>query len=403
MKKILTIVILIALFTVISALEVDSWTNPFFSTYTIDGETYFGGRTNLLTDFNFENNLRAGLGLNLIKTDKEFQERNSTMFSRVNSYVSWDYKDTYLYTSFNNTLYADEYTNVFQLDGLFYPTVKPVAKNNLTFLAKQAIWNFDLEGSVRYRNLYYDYLETDDNEQENDLFTDLMLSYKIIPGLSVFGTLYYKDDMADITNEELPPNYADNDPEAYFDELSFGGGVAWKHRFNLNHAVRIQSQYLRRDGDTIPEYMTNYFLTDMRYIFSLTPNLNGFVSYINRGVFDKGNKEFYRVANVIRTQFRYQLSMFDERAYAGIGVKYNPENKSDRYYIEASYPIISSLAVKLADAFSPEYYNNIVAGLEYSIGKYNRIYVENTYTTVRSDITALNDYNLFTFGARFFF
>ncbi|MDP8232899.1 MAG: hypothetical protein P9L91_09585, partial [Candidatus Zophobacter franzmannii] len=302
-----------------------------------------------------------------------------------------------------NTLYADEYTNVFQLDGLFYPTVKPVAKNNLTFLAKQAIWNFDLEGSVRYRNLYYDYLETDDNEQENDLFTDLMLSYKIIPGLSVFGTLYYKDDMADITNEELPPNYADNDPEAYFDELSFGGGVAWKHRFNLNHAVRIQSQYLRRDGDTIPEYMTNYFLTDMRYIFSLTPNLNGFVSYINRGVFDKGNKEFYRVANVIRTQFRYQLRMFDERAYAGIGVKYNPENKSDRYYIEASYPIISSLAVKLADAFSPEYYNNIVAGLEYSIGKYNRIYVENTYTTVRSDITALNDYNLFTFGARIFF
>ncbi|MBN2829017.1 MAG: hypothetical protein JXR56_01715 [Candidatus Cloacimonetes bacterium] len=417
MKKIIIIIIIILIPICLQLLakEPTKWINLRYLNYTSDGEERFGFRNTYLGFYDLKYNLASEIGIDFLLGEKAYPDNYNNIGNRLSSNLVWSLNKTYLQAGFNSNYYGFKRAYPTHIDGLFYPDVEPVLKNNLTFMAKQTVWNFDLEGSLRYRNLNYEYGDPVSSEQENDLFSDLKINYRFYSDFSVFGTLYYKDDLANIKSSEIPPDYPISDPESYYNELAVGGGLSWKHRIGLNHGIKAQTQYLYREGDTLPDYLQNYFLTDIRYTFTLTPSLNGFLGYINRSCYaqakdvttakdgegDEG--KFYRIANVVRAQLKYQLNLLDERAYCCAGAKYNPENKTDRYFVEVSYPVISRLTIKAGDAFSPEYYNDIYCGIEFMPRRLHTLFLENRYTIVRNDITALADYNLLTVGARFFF
>ncbi len=402
MKIIISILLLISLTTLV-AFDIDSYNELSFGMYSIDGENYYNLQEELFSDVTFNDSWTGGIELDFVASEEGFSEMNSNLYDRFRTYLNWNYNQTNFYTSFSNTLFDAAKTNDIVLAGLYDPIVKPVTKNNLVFSASQSLWNLTLEGAIRYRNLNYDYNVTEDVEQENDMFTDLTLTYDVTERFGVFSTLYYKDDLSDIPSSEIPEDYEVEDPNSYFDEFTVGGGLFWKQRFGMNHGFKISTAYLNRDGETIPEYLNHYFITDARYNFTFTPQLNGFLSCISRGSFSKEEKKFYRVSNLIRAQFKYSLMPFDSRAYIGIGAKYNPENETDRYYTELSYPVFNRITIKLADYYSPEYYNNIVTGIEFSYAKYNSFYLENTFSMVENDIVALDDYNELRFGTRISF
>jgi hypothetical protein len=419
MKKIIILLMLVSVWMGLLTIEPANWINLRYLSYTSDGENRTGFRNTYLGFYDLKHNLATEIGLDFLLGEKAYPDNYTNIGNRLNSNLIWSLNKTYFQAGFNSNYYGLRKVYPTHIDGLFFPDVNPVLKNNFSFMAKQIVWNLDLEGSIRYRNLNYEYSEPGSLEQENDLFSDLVIDYRFSRDFSVFGTLYYKDDLANINSSEIPPDYPFSNPEQYYNELAVGGGLGWDHRFGMNHGIKARTQYLYRDGDALPDYLQNYFLTDIRYTFTLTPSLNGFVSYIIRSCFAKqtdlsvakdgdGESEedegrFYRIANVVRAQLKYQLNLLDERAYVCVGGKYNPENKTDRFFMEVSYPVISRLTLKAGDAFSPEYYNDIYGGIEFMPRKLHTLFIENRYTITKNDITALDDYNLLTLGARFFF
>ncbi len=401
--KYLTIIIL--LFVISSAFSFDLKNLNDFSIgyYSVDGKNLMNSREKLFTDISFNSYFAGGIELDLLISENEYKQKNFYVYDRFKSYLTWNYESTTLSTSFSNTLFDNAKTNEIILTGLFDPVIKPVSKNSLTFAATHNQWNFNIDGAIRYRNLNYDYHLSEETEHENDLFIDLTLSRDIIEGLGAFTTIYYKNDLNDIPNSEIPDNFEINDPSKYYNELTLGGGVYWKKRFSNNQVIKVSTAYLHRDGETIPDYLTHYFITDVRYPYSLSPLLYGYISGISRGCYNEQDDKFYRVSNLIRAQLKYSLNPFDSRAYICAGFKYNPENKTDRYYGEVSYPIDRFLTLRVADYISPKYYNNVVTGIEYSFAKYNSIYLENTYSIVKSDVLALADNNELRLGTRIAF
>jgi hypothetical protein len=229
----------------------------------------------------------------------------------------------------------------------------------------------------------------------DEFYKDIALAYKINKEFSLYSSFANKTFYSSNTNV--------NDPHRDHDYTHYGVGLNFTSKSIFGGKLSEDFQYIRQDSDQYASYQRNVFINNVRYNFSFNNNWHSFISYIGRFSYDRESKDFYRLANMVRAQVRYNLPNYNNRAFAIAGSRINAENLSRIYFGYVEYPLTSSISLSLEDRYSHNIYNTIISAVEYKLNDKFLFFIENNNTQSYSKINIFDFKNTFTLGTRMLF
>ncbi len=403
MRKIFLTLFLLA----VSLIWAGNYWNQSQVTLTQDEDAdYWGFKNNHLAEY-YLNNLYLEIGLNTflseISSPDYIEERSSYVTNEIKSFTIYNItSNSSLKLGFNNNYYDyNKSTTNTLVEGIGLPS-QTLAKNYSYLVYEGQFNNLQILSGVRYRTNYYDHqidlgglINTAEYHTYDEFYKDIYLAYNLSEEVRIYSDFYNKTFYSS-TKDFL-------DPKREYDVTEYGLGVNYTSKDFFNGKLVEDFYYEKRLGDNLQEYEEDYFVNSFRYVLALHDRLNAFCSYISHFSYDSEDKEFYRLANMVRMQLRYNISYDDGDSYILAGTRLNPENQSRRYFVEVKYPLMDKLYCRVNETYYYETYNSVSTALEYYLTSASHIYVENNYTDSLDDFGYYSYKNQFLLGARMYF
>ena len=326
-------------------------------------------------------------------SEKSHERRNSFLTNDFKISLFYKQEATYIRLQFNNRYYKPEETNFLNLPGVIYNTQQQMVSSAILHL-KQDLGKLNLNVYSNFRDLEYRYvvpIEEDDDEYEvhqasdYDSYTDAKLFFKITNYLKVFGRVYYKDDLNELS---------------LFDQMNLGGGFEYDNIIDLFSSIKAKVQYYNNISDKINNEQDHNLVTQFRYTRRFHNGISGFVSYINRSCYDNETSQIYRVSNMLRVHAMYSYSLENlNNSYLLVGVKYNPENEGTLGFIEQNQYLFKDLYSTVNIKYSLDLFTSYSLKFEYFLNSLQSFWIKDEYT----DFYNIQKQNLIYFGSTFIF
>lgn len=284
------------------------------------------------------------------------------------------------------------------------------AKNwhNFSALTRQTYNNISFEADARFKTTSAEVSKMDEfgstGEMESTRYSEMhfdgKIGYQVMEEIQLYATIVHKDDL------DLDHNY---------DLDRFGVGVSFDKKLDYSSSLSASSEYQSFDCDftTLKTYESypygnerkHYFYNQIRYQKSLGTNVNGFVTWMNRSVYDTDGSQMRVISNYIRGQLKYTLPFdVDGESFVLALVKYSPENKATVAGAEINMPVVSNwLYLNAGDHYAPDYSNDVKLGAELFFTKLNSFYIQATSSKLVEKHQEHETLNFYTMGTRFFF
>ncbi|MBI9031435.1 hypothetical protein JEZ13_05490 [bacterium] len=399
MKKL----IIISLFIFSSlCLNAYYWNQTRISFYKSHDTEVYGGENNFMSELIIDK-LNFRFQMNSLVSEEGFDDPNSYVTNEIRSLSTYQLAENSKFILGYNLDYYDydKTQSSFIYDWINQP-VQPLVKNYLYLISKNEWDNFTLLAGLRGRATGIDYkfdisdaINTAQAEHYDEFYKDLALAYKLTNNVAIYATF---------ENKTFYSSNADfNDPGRDYDYTHYGGGVNFTSKNFLGGKFSEDFQYLRKDSKQYADYQRHNFINKLRYNYIMTPALSSFVSYISKFSYDDKEKEFYRLANMVRVQARYNLLNYNYQAFLIAGTSLSLENLNRIYFAYVNYPINKSFAISLEDRYSHNVYNTIIASLDYRLNSNFMFYIENSNSQSFSNINIYDFKNTLTIGTRMLF
>jgi len=258
---------------------------------------------------------------------------------------------------------------------------------------KQDFGKLSLNVYSNLRDLEYRYVVPieEDGEYEThqasdyDSYTDAKLFFIIADHLKVFGRMYYKDDLNELS---------------LFDQMNLGGGFEYDNKIDLFSSIKAKVQYYNNISDKINNEQDHNLVTQLRYSRRFRNGISGFVSYINRSCYDNETSQIYRVSNMLRIHAMYSYSLGNlNNSYLLAGVKLNPENEGTLGFIEQNQYLFMDIYSTVNIKYSLDLFTSYSLKFEYFLNSLQSIWIKNEYT----DFYNVQKQNLMFIGSTFIF
>ncbi len=312
---------------------------------------------------------------------------------RLNNYLSTklDYKNNIINT---NLAYDIRYFDHQNFKGLFPEEVNGPSKRNVKH---QFTYSLDLQNdyfyidqAIRYSSMDYtrrkkisgvtNYFD----EKDQNIYYSASLNIPVYNKLSIITLYDLKKDISDNKNYSMQ---------------FLTTGFNFNHRFDMYKNIELQSTMTWRDSDYLlyDKVLTQYITYQHRF----THNINTFLTYTNRSVYDSSNQEFLLISNYLRAQAKYAFD-YDTKAesYFILGAKYSEENEANAFFTTINMLALSNVYL----SYHIQYYQdksmqNKVKALWYFMPQ---SYFYTAYELF-NDKTAESKSNLLTTGATLHF
>lgn len=206
-----------------------------------------------------------------------------------------------------------------------------------------------------------------------DSYHQAQLSFELPLGLELQTGFQYKHHHPDT---EITGGILDN--EAYSADL----GLFYEADPNPQSSISLSCLYQHQDWDAMQDYYANQLTTEMRFRYSLLPNLSGFVNIINRSCFAEPGEEIYLISNYARLQLVYTLDYDPEiHSFLMLGTKIRPENKdafhpdTSAYFAKFNLLTLKDIYLSGSVNYAPEIQSEYTANLSYTIDSISNIFV----------------------------
>lgn len=132
-------------------------------------------------------------------------------------------------------------------------------------------------------------------------------------------------------------DHQDSDAESKRFRLS-GTKLGMQHYARINRQFALESllMWQHREAEALPGYKRNIYVSDLRLRMNLSPDLKGYVQFINRSCSDAQLSQLWLISNYLRGQLKYSF-YYDESAasYLSLGALYSPQNEADAVFAES--------------------------------------------------------------------
>lgn len=399
MRKILSITFLI--FTSL-CFSTSYWNQNRLSFYKSKDIEVYGLENNFLTEVLIDK-FNVRIQMNSVLTEEGYDEPNSFITNEIRSLTTYHFNPQSKFILGYNLDYYDydKTQKSFIYPGINLPT-QPIIKNYMYLYAKNDWNDFSLLAGLRGRRNTIDYqfdvaeaINSAKAEHYDEFYKELALAYKLRSNIFLYAT--YENKSFYSSNTSL------SDPGRDYDYSHYGVGVKFSSIDFLGGKLSDDFQYLRKDSEQYATYQRDNFINQLRYSYRLTPSLSSFCSYISHFSYDNNEKEFYRLANMVRLQARYNLPNLNYKAFIIAGTSLSLENLNRIYFAYIKYPIINALSLSLEDRYNHNDYNIIVASLDYELNSNFMFYLENSNSQSFSEINYYDFKNTLTLGTRILF
>lgn len=399
MKKLVLISFLICICLCLNA---SYWNQTRFSFYKSQDTEVYGAENNFISEI-LLNKLNIQVQMNSLLSEEGFDEPNSYITNEIRSLATYTYNpQSKLLLGYNIDYYDYGKTQSSFIYNWINLPVQPLVKNYLYLISKNEWANFTLLAGLRGRTSGIDYkigipdaINSAQAEHYDEFYKDIALAYQLSNNIAIYAVYENKTFYSSNTNF--------NDPGRDFDYTHYGGGVNFTSRDFLGGKISEDFQYLRKDSEQYADYQRHNFINKLRYSYNITPTLSSFVSYISKFSYDDKGKEFYRLANMVRVQARYNLANSNYKAFLIAGTSLSLENLNRIYFAYAKYPLSKSFSLSLEDRYSHNVYNTIIASLDYQLNSNFMVYLENSNSQSFSNINTYDFKNTLTIGTRMLF
>lgn len=399
MKKNLFIILYI--FTTIYC-SASYWNQASYSFYNSVDTELSGVENNFISEFSI-NKYDILIQLNSLISEEDYDDPNSYVTNELRTLSTYQIAENSKFLLGYNVDYYDfdKTKSNFIIDGIYLPT-QPLVKNYLYLYSLNKWENISMLAGIRGRRTGIDYqfdipeaINSTKAEHYDEFYKDFALAYKLNSNFSLYSTFENKSFYS--SNPKF------NDPRRNHDYTHYGVGANYTSKSIFGGKLSEDFQYVRKDSEQYASYQRNNFINNLRYIFSFNNNWHSFISYIGRFSYDRNTKDFYRLANMVRVQVRYNLSNHNNRAFAIAGSRINAENMSRIYFGYVEYPLTNSISISLEDRYSHNVYNTIISAVEYKLNNNFLFFIENNNTQSFSKINSYDFKNTFTLGSRMLF
>ena len=325
-------------------------------------------------------------------SEKSHERRNSFLTNDLKLSLFYKQEATYLRLQFNNRYYKPEETYFSNLPGVVYNTQQQMVSSAMLHL-KQDFGRLSLNMYTNMRDLEYRYvvpLEDDDEYETHqasdfDRYTDAKLFLKIIDHLKIFGRVYYKDDLNELS---------------LFDQMNLGGGFEYDNKIDLFSSIKAKVQYYNNNSDRINNEQDHNLVTQLRYSRRFRNGISGFISYINRSCYDNETSQIYRVSNMLRVHAMYSYSIKNmNNSYLLAGIKYNPENDGTLGFIEQNQYLFKDIYSTANIKYSLDMFTSYSLKFEYFLNSLQSFWIKDEYT----DFYDIHKQNLIFIGSTLIF
>ncbi|MEA2097453.1 MAG: hypothetical protein U9P73_12285 [Candidatus Cloacimonadota bacterium] len=326
-------------------------------------------------------------------SEKSHERRNSFLTNNLKLSLFYKQEATYLKLQFNNRYYNPDETNFLNLPGVVYNTQHQMVSSAILHLI-QNFGKLNLNVYSNLRDLEYRYvvpLEENNDEYEvhqasdYDSYIDAKLFYKISNHLNIFGKVYYKDDLNELS---------------LFDQMNLGSGFEYDNKIDLFSSIKAKVQYYNNISDKINNEQDHNLVTQLRYSRRFRNGISGFVSYINRSCYDNETSQIYRVSNMLRIHAMYSYSLENlNNSYLLAGVKFNPENEGTLGFIEQNQYLFKDLYSTANIKYSLDLFTSYSLKFEYFSSPLQSFWIKDEYT----DFYNIQKQNLIFIGSTLIF
>lgn len=179
------------------------------------------------------------------------------------------------------------------------------------------------------------------NTGVSDQYYGLRLAAPIIKGLSANLAADYKDGSFASAGE--------------YRLTGLTAGLTADYKLLAQSTLSAAFNWTNRTGLAVPKEKRNLLECSLRYQQRISPDLAGYLLYINNSCLDSGLDTLSVVSNYLRAQLQYSFpSDPSGGSYLLFGAKYSPENKADAYFASTDYRVIGNLYTGVAVNFQPE-------------------------------------------------
>lgn len=406
MKKNLVIIFIILATIYCSATY---WNQSRFSFYNSGDTEVYGGENNFISDFVLDR-LNIQFQMNSLVSEEGFDDPNSYITNELRSLTTYHLAgNSKFILGYNLDYYDYEKTKKLNmLDNGIMPHSQPLVKNHLYIYTDLAWNNLNLLAGLRGRRTGIDYhfkrpnsINTAEAEYYDEFYKDVAISYNIDDEMSLYSTYLNKTFYSS--------NTSIIDPRRDQDYSHYGIGFNYTSKNFLGGKISQDFQYLNKESEQYQSYQRHNFINNLRYNFTLNTYLSCYFNYVSHFSYDKEDKEFYRLANMLRFQARYNIPSYNNKAFVIAGSSLSFENLNRIYFGYIEYPLSNALSLSIEDRYSHNIYNIIISSLEYKINSSFLLYVENSYTQSLRIIdnyeyeNTFNFKNTLTLGTRMFF
>ncbi len=310
---------------------------------------------------------------NIFFSEKSHQRRNSFLTNDLKLSLSYKQEATYLRLQFNNRYYKPEETFFLNLPGVVYSTQQQMVSSAILHM-KQDFGKLSLNVYSNLRDLEYRYvvpLEEDDEYETHqasdfDSYTDAKLFLKIMDHLKLFGSVYYKDDLNELS---------------LFDQMNLSGGFEYDNKIDLFSSIKAKIQYYNNISDNINNEQDHNLITQLRYSRRFRNGISGFVSYINRSCYDNETAQVYRISNMLRIHAMYSYSLGNlNNSYLLAGIKFNPENEGTLGFIEHNQYLFKDIYSTANIKYSFDLFTSYTLKFEYFLNSLQSFWIKNEFT-----------------------
>ncbi len=395
---------LLSIFIIFTAVysSASFWNQSRFSLYNSHDIEVYGFENNFLSEFML-NRLNIQVQMNSLVTEEDYDDYNSNITNELRTLSTYQLAENSKFILGYNVDYYDydKTQDNFIINGIDFP-IKLLVKNNLYLYTQNQWQNMSLLAGLRgrrsgidYKFDYQDVINSAEAEYYDEFYKDLALAYNLNSELSLYSTFENKTFYSSNVNF--------NDPGRNHDYTHYGVGVNYTSKSFLGGKISEDFQYLNKESQQYESYQRHNFINNLRYNYSFNPYLSSYISYFSHFSYDKTDKEYYRLANMLRLQARFNIPSYNYKAFVIAGSRISFENLSRIYFAYLEYPLTNSISLSLEDRYSHNIYNTIISAIEYKLNSNFLFYLENNNTQSFSSFTTFDFKNTFTLGSRMLF
>ena len=310
----------------------------------------------------------------LLIANESNEIRNSTQFNKAKLKMYYKDDNHFVRVQHRNDWFAEEYSDLTSAGGIIEPIQKEtINSSEFRYIGTFGALEADVSGKLRAMNYkrYYDYYPEEmnyENETESEFYSFSKISYKVINSVSIFAKGYIKDDL----------NESDD-----YDHTALGGGMEYKNNFGKFDFVKGSITYLHNDSEMLASDKEHYFISDLRYTKRLLPNITGYVSFINRGLYDTEEGKMYTVSGMVKVRAKYSyMKKFVQDSYVQAGVKLNPAHDGQTLSLEANQYVYKNIFLNAHGRIAPKLFKDLGGQIEYVIIPGKTVWIGYEYTFI---------------------